>query len=240
MKKWYTVGASALLFILTIYTTNMYAGSKDTAGLSEVALPSESPSVLADIQVKSEENNVAAENTATPEVEQKATPKPTSTATPQTKSKVAAKATTTPKATTKATPKTTPKATTTSAPVSSKATAIINTAKSYLGVPYVWGGTSPSGFDCSGFISYVYGKNGITLPRVTSDQYNAGSGVSKANLKPGDLVFFETYKAGPSHVGIYLGNNEFIHASSGSGKVIISSLTSSYYTEHYIGSRRVL
>ncbi len=107
-------------------------------------------------------------------------------------------------------------------------------------MPYVWGGASPSGFDCSGFINYVYSKNGINLPRVTSDQYKAGSSVSKANLKPGDLVFFETYKPGPSHVGIYLGNNQFIHASSGSEKVIISSLTSSYYTEHYIGSRRVL
>jgi cell wall-associated NlpC family hydrolase len=117
---------------------------------------------------------------------------------------------------------------------------IISTGKSLIGIPYVWGGTTPSGFDCSGYIQYVFNKNGIALPRVASDQYKVGTSVSKSNLKPGDLVFFETYKTGPSHLGIYLGNNQFIHASSGAGKVTISNLTSSYYTSHYIGARRVL
>jgi cell wall-associated NlpC family hydrolase len=120
------------------------------------------------------------------------------------------------------------------------ASKVISTAKSFLGVPYVWGGTSPQGFDCSGFIQYVFVKNGVSLPRVASDQYKAGTGVSKSNLKPGDLVFFETYKSGASHVGIYLGANQFIHASSGAGKVTISDLTSSYYTSHYYGARRVI
>jgi cell wall-associated NlpC family hydrolase len=123
---------------------------------------------------------------------------------------------------------------------SSKASAIINTAKSLLGVPYVWGGASPSGVDCSGFIQYVFGKNGISMPRTAADQYKVGTSISKGDLRPGDLVFFETYKPGASHVGIYLGSGSFIHASSGKGEVTISNLSSSYYTSHYLGSRRVI
>lgn len=108
-----------------------------------------------------------------------------------------------------------------------------------MGVPYVWGGVSPSGFDCSGFTQFVLKKNGISIPRVTSDQYGAGVAVSKSNLRVGDLVFFTTYKAGPSHVGFYLGDGKFIHASSSKG-VTISSLDSSYYSSRYIGARRVI
>ncbi|AEY67826.1 C40 family peptidase [Clostridium sp. BNL1100] len=121
----------------------------------------------------------------------------------------------------------------------SRAAAIISTAKNYIGVPYVWGGTTPSGFDCSGYTKYVFGKHGISLPRTAAEQYNVGSYVSKANLKAGDLVFFTTYKAGPSHLGIYMGNGSFIHASSSKG-VIISSLSNSYFAERYIGARRVI
>lgn len=118
---------------------------------------------------------------------------------------------------------------------------VIKTAKGYQGVPYVWGGTFPSGFDCSGFVYYVMQKNGISIPRTTSQQYyNAGTWVSGGNLKLGDLVFFTTYKAGPSHVGIYIGNNQFIHASSGSGKIIISSMSNSYYAPRFIGAKRVI
>lgn len=117
---------------------------------------------------------------------------------------------------------------------------IIQMAKSYQGVPYVWGGTSPSGFDCSGFTHYVMLKNGIVIQRVSSSQYNDGIWVSKSNLKPGDMVFFTTYKPGPSHVGIYIGNNQFVHASSGADKVVISDLNKSYYQQRYIGARRVI
>lgn len=123
---------------------------------------------------------------------------------------------------------------------SAKATAIIATAKKYIGVPYVWGGSAPSGFDCSGLVQYVFKQHGITLNRTTKTQYQQGTFVTKSNLQPGDLVFFQnTYTAGISHVGIYIGSGEFIHASSSQG-VTISSLSNSYWSSHYYGARRVL
>ena len=121
-----------------------------------------------------------------------------------------------------------------------KADKVLQLAKSYQGVPYVWGGVSPSGFDCSGFTHYVLLKNGIIIPRTASAQYNEGTWVNKSQLKQGDLVFFSTYKPGPSHVGIYLGGGKFIHASSTAGKITISDLGNSYYTEHYIGAKRMV
>lgn len=121
-----------------------------------------------------------------------------------------------------------------------KAKKVVKMAKSYAGVPYVWGGSSPKGFDCSGFTSYVFSKNGFTIPRVSADQYNFGKWVDKSRLLPGDLVFFTTYKSGPSHVGIYVGNNQFAHASSGAGKITISSLSNPYYSQRYIGARRLI
>ncbi|TJX14300.1 peptidase [Tissierella creatinini] len=124
----------------------------------------------------------------------------------------------------------------------SRAANIIETGKKYLGVRYVFGGTSPKGFDCSGFTSYVFKQNGITLPRATDGQATVGTKVSKSDLQAGDLVIFSnTYKRGPSHVGIYIGNDQFIHASSTrSGGVIISDINSSYYTNHFSYGRRVL
>lgn len=123
---------------------------------------------------------------------------------------------------------------------SRKADAIIATAKKYIGVPYLWGGTTPKGFDCSGFVQYVFRAHGIQLNRTCVTQYTQGTYVSKSNLKPGDLVFFQnTYKAGISHVGIYIGNNQFIQSSSSKG-IVISSLSNSYYIKHYYGARRVL
>lgn len=120
------------------------------------------------------------------------------------------------------------------------ASKLITTAKKYIGVPYVWGGSTPSGFDCSGFVQYVFKAHGISLPRTAKQQWNVGTSVSKANLKPGDLVYFaNTYTTGISHLGIYIGNNQFIHASSSQG-VTISSLSNSYWASHYYGAKRVL
>lgn len=117
---------------------------------------------------------------------------------------------------------------------------IIAEAKQHIGVPYLWGGNTPEGFDCSGFTRYVLNKCGISLPRTTTEQYQSGSYISKAALLPGDLVFLaNTYRQGISHVGIYLGNNQMIHASSSKG-VTISNLSSSYYLEHYYGCRRIV
>ena len=120
---------------------------------------------------------------------------------------------------------------------------VISLAKSLLGKPYVWGAQGPSSFDCSGYTYYVL-KNAanITIPRVSKDQSKHGTSVSKSNLRVGDLIFFDTSGANDgnvSHVGIYLGNNEFIHASSSKGKVVISQM-SSYYNGAFVNARRVL
>ena len=97
---------------------------------------------------------------------------------------------------------------------------VVNYAKKYLGVKYVWGGTSPNGFDCSGLVQYVYRQFGIKLNRVAADQAKQGTKVTRAQLRPGDLVFFNTdSRSGIDHVGIYIGNNQFLHAASGRGKV---------------------
>lgn len=123
--------------------------------------------------------------------------------------------------------------------VISQASAIIATAKKYIGVPYLWGGTTPKGFDCSGYVQYVFNAHGITLPRTSREQYTAGYAVSKSKLQPGDLVFFNTSGSGVSHLGIYIGDGQFIHASTSKG-VIIAELNTSYWSSRYIGARRVL
>jgi len=124
---------------------------------------------------------------------------------------------------------------------SDKGNALIATAKTYLGVPYVFGGESATtGLDCSSFTQLVMKENGITIPRTAAEQYAIGRTIDKANLQIGDLVFFTTYKPGASHVGFYMGNDQFIHDSSAAKQVTISSLSDTFYTEHYIGARRYI
>ena len=121
---------------------------------------------------------------------------------------------------------------------------IVDYAKQFLGVRYVYGGSSPKGFDCSGLVQYVFKNFGIKLERVAANQAKYGTKVDKANLKVGDLVFFDTNGGMNSieHVGIYIGGGKFIHASSGRGanKVIISDLTTGYYSQTYMWARRYI
>ncbi|KIL46622.1 hypothetical protein KP77_27490 [Jeotgalibacillus alimentarius] len=117
---------------------------------------------------------------------------------------------------------------------------LTNYAKRFLGTPYVYGGASPSGFDCSGFVQYVMKNSaGISVPRTSSAQYGVGTSISKSNLQAGDLVFFNTFGSGVSHVGIYIGNSNFIHAHTYKG-INIDSINDPYYWgSRYVGAKRV-
>ena len=122
---------------------------------------------------------------------------------------------------------------------------IADTAMQYLGVRYAWGGSSPSGFDCSGFTMYVYGQHGYSLPHSATSQWQSGLGskiYSIYDLQPGDLVFFNdpARNAGKacSHAGIYVGNGQHVHASSAKSGVVVSDLTSGYYNRYFIGGIR--
>ncbi len=116
---------------------------------------------------------------------------------------------------------------------------LVRTAYAYRGTPYVWGGERPGGFDCSGLTKHLYAKKGIDLPHSARAQFEMGHKVDRHGLKPGDLVFFHTVTPGISHVGMYVGNGNFVHASSRRTGVRVDSLDSSYYSKAYRGARRM-
>ncbi len=123
-------------------------------------------------------------------------------------------------------------------PGSSGTSTIVDRALGLQGTRYVFGGSSSSGFDCSGFTKYVFAGSGISLPRTSFDQFASGVAVGKNDLLPGDLVFFTTYAKGASHVGIYIGGGRFVQASNPNSGVKTSSLSESYYSSRYLGACR--
>jgi cell wall-associated NlpC family hydrolase len=120
---------------------------------------------------------------------------------------------------------------------SSIALSLTRSAMRFIGTPYVFGGTSPTGFDCSGYVQHVFAMLGISLPRTADAQFYAGRPTT-GGIHPGDLVFFQTYAPGPSHVGIYIGAGKFIHSSSHG--VMISRIAESYWASRYLGAKRVV
>jgi cell wall-associated NlpC family hydrolase len=118
---------------------------------------------------------------------------------------------------------------------------LLATALALRGTPYLNGGSEPTqGFDCSGFVQWVFGQHGTALPREVREQFDAGRGIDRDEVKPGDLVFFTTVSRGASHVGIALGNGEFVHAPSSRGVVRVEPYTSGYWAARWVGARRVL
>jgi cell wall-associated NlpC family hydrolase len=118
--------------------------------------------------------------------------------------------------------------------------ALTSTALSLRGAPYRNGGMDPErGFDCSGFVQYVYARYGITMPRQTRDQFSLGKGIDRRKLEPGDLVFFTTVAPGASHVGISIGGDQFVHAPSERGVVRVDRLSQPYWSSRFVGARRL-
>jgi cell wall-associated NlpC family hydrolase len=117
--------------------------------------------------------------------------------------------------------------------------ALSGTALSLRGAPYRDGGIDPSGFDCSGFVRYVYEQHGVPMPRQVREQFRVGKNVDRDRLEPGDLVFFSTVAPGASHVGIMIGGDQFVHAPSEKGVVRVESLAAQYWASRYVGAKRV-
>lgn len=116
---------------------------------------------------------------------------------------------------------------------------ISGTALTYRGVPYRDGGADPNGFDCSGLVWYVFGSHGVPLPRTVAEQAQSGEQLQAADLRPGDLVFFSTTAPGPTHVGIVIGGDAFVHAPSSAGVVRVERLSASYWASRFLYARRV-
>lgn len=118
--------------------------------------------------------------------------------------------------------------------------AITGTALGLRGTPYRNGGADPRGFDCSGFVAYVFGQHGVALPRTVEDLYRSGEPVDAPDIRPGDLVFFSTTDAGATHVGMAIGGDEFVHAPSSAGVVRVERLSSGYWRPRFAGARRMI
>src|SRR5687768_16067716 len=117
--------------------------------------------------------------------------------------------------------------------------ALSGTALSLRGAPYRFGGVDPVGFDCSGFVRYVYQQHGVAMPREVREQFRVGKMVDRDRLEPGDLVFFSTVAPGASHVGIVIGGDQFVHAPSERGVVRVENLSSQYWASRFVGAKRV-
>jgi peptidoglycan DL-endopeptidase CwlO len=120
-----------------------------------------------------------------------------------------------------------------------EARAIVETALSFRGVPYRNGGSDPAGFDCSGLVQYAFAQHGIALPREVREQFTFGSDVRVAGVEPGDLIFFRTAANGPSHVGVAIGGDEFVHAPSTRGVVRVERFSAPYWASRIVGVRRM-
>ena len=125
------------------------------------------------------------------------------------------------------------------APVRATVAAIIDTALSLTGTPYRNGGSDPSGFDCSGFVQYVFGRHGVPVPRLVIEQFQAGAVVNSDAVEPGDLLFFSTIAPGASHVAIAVGDQEFVHAPSSQGWVRVERVDAEYWRRRFIGAKRI-
>ncbi|MDQ6672209.1 MAG: C40 family peptidase [Chloroflexota bacterium] len=118
---------------------------------------------------------------------------------------------------------------------------VANLAQTYVGSRYVWGGSSPAGFDCTGFVMWVFGQFNVPLPHNEAGQLGSGASVSADDLQPGDVVVFaNTYRRGLSHVGIYLGEGQFVHAVNETHGVMVNSLWDDYWGPHFVGASRPL
>ena len=117
---------------------------------------------------------------------------------------------------------------------------VSGTALQLRGAPYRNGGADPAGFDCSGFVWYVFAQHGLGVPRTVLEQFQAGQTIEPSDLQPGDLVFFSTTSTGASHVGIAIGGDSFVHAPSSSGVVRVERLGAAYWASRFIGARRIL
>jgi len=124
-------------------------------------------------------------------------------------------------------------------PLPPPAETIASTALNLRGIPYRNGGSDPNGFDCSGFTQYVFARHGIALPRAVEEQYQVGKNVKPRDLESGDLVFFKTVSRGPSHVGIVIGEDQFVHAPSSKGVVRVEHLSTEYWSKRFLAARRI-